>query len=42
MSSVLFDVQISNAEISDAESLAKHVEVPAIQNTLLYWVMFPG
>jgi hypothetical protein len=32
---------LSKVEVSDAESIARHVEVPAMQNGPLYRMMFP-
>lgn len=34
-------VTLSEADASDAEAIARHVEVPAIQNDPLYRTMFP-
>ncbi len=31
----------SDVDVSNAENIAQHVEVPAMQNSPLYWTMFP-
>jgi hypothetical protein len=35
------DFKLSDVEVSDAEDIGRHVDVPAMQNGPLYWTMFP-